>query len=156
MRDTAGGTPALPGKEAASSSSVFCLEVFCLLPQEGRLMRADALEKRPCLGSQECLEGVVRGAEGIDEVSEEDKGGGGVEEGVVPGFFGDESADLVTKAELVANAAERVLGQAWPGRAGKQKGIDPRAEAVAWKSPQKALFGALAVGDDDRTGEAFF
>ena len=49
-----------------------------------------------------------------------------------------------------------MVGQAWPGRAGKQKGIDPRAEAVTGKSPQKALFGALAVGDDDRAGEAFF
>ena len=69
-------------------------------------MRADALEKRPCLGSQERFEGVICGVEGLDEVPEQDEGCSGVEEGVVPGFFGDESADLVTKTELVADTAE--------------------------------------------------
>ena len=35
-----------------------------------RLIRADALEKRPCLGSQERFEGVICGVEGLDEVAE--------------------------------------------------------------------------------------
>ena len=99
---------------------------------------------------------MICGVEGLDEVPEQDEGSGGVEEGVVPGFFGDEGADLVTKTELIADAAERVIGQIGPGGAGKQKGIDPWAEAVTGEGAQKALFGALAVGDDDRPGEAFF
>jgi len=121
-----------------------------------RLIRADALEKRPCLRSQERFEGVVCGVEGLDEVTQENEGGGGVEEGVVPGFFGDEGADLIAEAELIADGAERVVGQVGPCGAGKQKGIDPRAEAVTGEGPQKAFFGALAVGDDNRAGEAFF
>ena len=99
---------------------------------------------------------MVEGVEGLDEMPEQDEGGGGVEEGVVPRFFGDEGADLVAETELVADAAERVVGQIRPGGAGEQKSIDPRAEAVAGKGTQKTLFGALAVGDDDRAGEAFF
>ena len=49
---------------------------------------------------------MICGVEGLDEVPEQDEGGGGVEEGVVPGFFGDEGADLVAEAELIADAAE--------------------------------------------------
>ena len=66
------------------------------LPEKNwRLMRVDLSEKGPCLRSQERFEGVIGGIEGLDEVAEEDEGGSGVEEGVVPGFFGDEGADLV-------------------------------------------------------------
>ena len=99
---------------------------------------------------------MICGVEGLDEVPEQDEGCGGIEEGVVPGFFGDEGAHLVAERELIADAAERVVGQIGPGGAGEQKGIDPWAEAVTGKGPQKAFFGALAVGDNDRPGEAFF
>ena len=54
MQDTASGTLALPGKELAFFT-------FCLFPQELGLMRADAMEKRPCLGSQERFERVICG-----------------------------------------------------------------------------------------------
>ena len=49
MQDTASGTLALPGKEAAFSSSVLCLKVFGFPPQEGLLIGADLSEKGPCL-----------------------------------------------------------------------------------------------------------
>ena len=120
------------------------------------MAEAKQRQKGPCLRSQERFEWVICGVEGLDEVPEQDEGCGGIEEGVVPGFFGDEGADLVTKTELIADAAERVIGQIGPGGAGKQKGIDPWAEAVTGEGAQKALFGALAVGDDGRAGEAFF
>ncbi len=99
---------------------------------------------------------MICGIEGLDEVPEQDEGGGGVEEGVVPGFFGDESAYLVAEAELIADGAERVIGQARPSGAGEQEGIDPWAEAVTGKGAEKTLFGALAVGDYDGAGKAFF
>lgn len=99
---------------------------------------------------------MIGGFEGFDQVTEQNEGGGGVEKGVVPGFFGDEGADLIREGELIADGAERVVGQIGPGGAGEQEGIDPRAEAVTRKGPQKAFFGALAVGDDDRAGKAFF
>jgi len=120
------------------------------------MAEAKQRQKGPCLGSQECLKRVVEGVEGFDQVAEEDERCGGVEEGVVPGFFGDEGADLIAEAELVADAAERVVGQIGPCGAREQKGIDPGAEAVTGKGAQEALFGTLAVGNNDRAGEAFF
>ncbi len=53
------------------------------------LIRADLWDKGPCLGSQERFEGMICGVEGLDKVPEQDEGRGGVEEGIVPGFFGD-------------------------------------------------------------------
>ena len=99
---------------------------------------------------------MLGGIERVDQVSEDNQRGGGVEESVVPGFFGDEGADLRREGELVADAAERVVGQIGPSGAGEQEGIDPRAESMTRKGPQKALFRAFAVSDDDRASEAFF
>jgi hypothetical protein len=99
---------------------------------------------------------VLGGIERVDQVSEDNQRGGGVEESVVPGFFGDEGADLRCEGELVANIAERVVAQIGPSGPSKQKGVDPRAESMTRKSPQKALFRAFAVSDDDRASEAFF
>jgi hypothetical protein len=92
----------------------------------------------------------------MDEVAEQDEGGGGVEKGVVPGFLRDKGADFIAEAELIADAAERVVWQVRPSGTGEQKRVDPRAETVARKGPQKTLFRAFSVGDHDRAGEAFF
>jgi hypothetical protein len=53
---------------------------------------------------------VLSGIERVDQVGEDNQRGGGVEESVVPGFFGDEGADLRREGELAADAAERVVG----------------------------------------------
>ena len=55
----------------------------------------------------------------MDEMAEQDEGGGGVEKGVVPGFLRDKGADFVAEAKLVADAAERVIWQVRPSGATK-------------------------------------
>lgn len=40
-----------------------------------------------------------------------------------------------------------------PSGAGEVEGVDPRSEAVAGEGAEEALFGALAVSDDDVAGE---
>ena len=57
---------------------------------------------------------------------------------------------------MIADAAERVVGEVGPSGTGEQEGIDPWAEAVTRKGPQKALFCAFSVSDDHRADEAFF
>jgi hypothetical protein len=99
---------------------------------------------------------MAGGVEGFDQVAKQDKAGGGVEKRVVPRFFGNEGTDLVAEAELVADAAERVVCEVGPCGAGQQEGIDPWTKAVTRKSTQKALFGAFSVSDYDRADEVFF
>ena len=98
---------------------------------------------------------MVGGVEGIDQVTKQDERSGCVEKGIVPGFFRDKGADLPAQAELIADVSERVIGQIGPCGAGEQKRIDPWAEAVTRKGPQKAFFRAFSMGDDHRAAEAF-
>ena len=98
---------------------------------------------------------MVGGVEGFDQVAKQDERGCGIEKRVVPGFLGHKGAHLVAETKLIADAAERVVGQIGPCGAGEQKRIDPWAEAVTRKGTQKALFRAFSMGDDRRAAEAF-
>jgi len=91
-----------------------------------------------------------------DDVLEQEQGSHGVVERIVPTAAGVVGFEDRAETATFAERRERVIRQFRPCGAGEQQGIDPRTEAVAGKCPEEALFGALAVGDDDSPGEVLF
>lgn len=87
---------------------------------------------------------------------ENEQGGYGVEEGIVPGFSGDDGLDFIRESEGQGEGGERVIRELGPDGAGDMKGVEPGAETVAGEGAEEAFFGAFAVGDDDGPVQAAF
>jgi len=91
-----------------------------------------------------------------DDVFEQEQRCEGVVKGIMPATAGVVGFEDRGEATVFAEKREGMVGQLRPRGAGKEQRIDPRAEAVTGKRAQEALLGALAVGDDDGTGEVLF
>lgn len=107
----------------------------------------------PCSVLLQHVEGLVGEVELCDDVLENEEGGGGVEEGVVPVAVGDDGLEGGGEAEVVAEAAELVGLRLGIDFAGELEGVDPGAEGVAGEGGEEALFGAVGVGDEGSFAE---
>lgn len=105
------------------------------------------------VGAEEELEGFVGPLVLVEEFFEDGEGAEGVEEGVVPIAIGLAFLDGGGNAEEIAEGAEGVILGFWPGGAGEVEGVEPGCEGVAGEGAEEALFGAVAVGDDNVSGE---
>jgi hypothetical protein len=105
------------------------------------------------IGVKEQVEGFIGEGEFRQEVLEEDGGGTGVVESIVPLAVRMRGVDDTGQLEAVAECAEGEGVKGGPGGPIKVKGVYPGTERMAGEGAEKAFFGAVTVRDEDAIGE---
>ena len=105
------------------------------------------------IGVEKKVEGFLRQSKSVDEMIEEESGGGGIVEGIVPAAFRVDPVETGDQVEVLAQVAESEGGQGGPGRPGQAQGVDPGSKGMSRKGAQKAFFGAVPVGDHHPVGK---